>query len=606
MPPLTTFLALALAAAAEQPAPTPAQIDELIQRLNVSWDMAEQVRANEAYKELREAGPAVVPACLRTIDEGNGSARMWAAALVAQTKDPRGLVPLLKLLDDEEPKVRMIVSYHIHVYLKKNPDVAPALGAMLADPEMDVRQQAIKVLGKWKPPGALPSIKKALFAPDVEARADALRMVLSYEKKKADEEIPKILHSDQDGRLRSAALWIWPTVGKGGVERVLEVVAMMNDPDPLVVETSLKQLRNFFKEPPLRGQELGQVVMAVRQNIEAVAKRKEAPVRRQALPLLGHLKREAGLPDLAYALKHDPDAEVRVAAAEGLARSKRVGLKVLGPLLDSLADEAPEVRSTSLKLLGALAKKDAMPPQYRRALAMQLAKQTDAILKDADASVRSSGYVTLAELLQSKVADPLLQAVRAEPDAAARKGAVIGLYVTGRNDTPAILAFLDAIGAPDPDVSAMAAKVARKLLGKGIDDQALHATVLAKLHQFAAHEQHVTRAGALPLLGALAGADALPTLVGAVQSDPHYAVRQAALDGIARTRARVPAVVDAAIVGLKDDYEPVRELAYKLFGYITKRDLPFNHKGDLEKREEEVAEIEKWWAENRAAFGEQK
>ena len=603
---ITTFLALAFAAAAEQPAATPAQIDELIQRLNVSWDMTEQVRANEAYKELREVGPAVVPACLRAIEEGNGSSRMWAAALLAQTKDSRGLAPLLKLLNDEEPKVRMIVSYHIHVYLKKNPDVAPALGAMLADPEMDVRQQAMKVLGKSKPPAALPSIKKALFAPDVEARADALRMVFSYEKKRADEELPKIVHSDQDGHIRSAALWIWPTVGKGGVERVLEVVAMMNDPDPLVVATSLKQLRNFFKEPPLRGQELGQVVMAVRKSIGAVAKRKEAAVRREALPLLGHLKREAGLPDLAYALKHDPDAEVRVAAAEGLARAKRVGLKVLGPLLDSLADEAPEVRSTSLKLLGALAKKDAMPPQYRRALAMQLGNQAEAILKDGDASVRGSGYVALAELLKSKVADPLLQAVQTEPDAAARKGAAIGLYVTGRNDTPAILAFVNAIGDPDPDVSTMAAKVARKLIGKGTDDEALHATVVTKLHKFATHEQHVTRAGALPLLGALEGRDALDTLVAAVRDDPNYAVRQAALDGIARTRVRVPAVVDAAIVGLKDDYEPVRELAYKLFGYITKQALPFNHKGQPEKREEEVAEIEKWWAENRAGFAEQK
>jgi len=602
----SSFLALTLAAAAEQPAATPAQIDELIQRLNVSWDMAEQVRANEAYKELREAGPAAIPAGLRAIEEGNGSARMWAAALVAQTKDPRGLAPLLKLLDDEEPKVRMIVSYHIHVYLKKNPEVAPALGAMLADPETDVRQQAIKVLGKSKPPGALPSIKKALFAPDVEARADALRMVLSYEKKRTDEEIPKIVHSDQDGHVRSAALWIWPTVGKGGVERVLEIVAMMSDPDPLVVETSLKQLRNFFKEPPLRGQELGQVVLAVRRNIEAAAKRKEAPVRREALPLLGHLKREAGLPDLAYALKHDPDPGVRVAAAEGVARSKRVGLKVLGPLFDALADPAPEVRATSLKLLGALAKKDAMPPQYRRALAMQMAKQADGILKDDDASVRAAGYVTLAELLTSQVADPLLKAVQTEPDGAARKGAVIGLYVTGRNDPAAILAFVEAIADPDPDVSTMAAKVARKLVGKGLDDTALEATVVTKLHKFAAHEQHVTRAGALPFLGTLEGKEALDTLVAAVRTDPHYTVRQAALDGIARTRARVPVVVDAAIVGLKDDYEPVRELAYKLFGYFTKQDLLFNHKGELGKREEEVAEIEKWWAENRAGFGEQK
>lgn len=603
---LVAFLGFAAFASAQGADPGAPTIDALAQRLNVSWDMAEQVRAREAYKELLKRGPAIVPACVRATEEGNGSARMWAAAALAQTGDPRGLKPLLKLLTDGEQKVRMIASYHIHVYMRKNPEVAPALGAQLADPDPDVREQAMKVLRKSKPPGALPSIKKALLAEDLQARADALRMVLFYEKKRPDQEIPKIVHSDADGRIRSAALWVWPTAGKGGVERVLEIVGMMKDPDPFVAEAALILMQNFFKEPPLKGDDLRRVVTATAQAIGPVAKHKDPRVRRQALPLLGHMKREGALPHLAGALKHDPDAEVRVAAAQGLARSKRVGAKVLGPLVDALEDTAPEVRSTSLKLIGALAKRDAMPPAYRRALAAQLAERTSALLTDGDAGVRAAAYVTLAELLKTKVADPLLAAVKSESDPSARKGAVIGLYVTQRSDSPALEAFVDAIGDADPAVSGMAAKVAKKLMGKGVEDDALRSTLVAKLKALAASENAAVRTAALPVLGALAKADAVEILAAAVRTDPSYTARQAALDGLARTRVRSAAVVDAAIVGLKDDFDPVRELALKLFQYLTRqRDLAFSPKGKPEKRGEDVAAIEKWWAEQRGAFQQQ-
>lgn len=583
--------------AAGQGTPDAARVDGLIRQLNVSWDMAEQVKAQKAYEQLLKLGPAVVPACLRAISEGNGSARMWAAAALAQTRDPRGMEPMLKLLHDPEQKVRMVASYHIHVFIRQNPAVAAALGGQLADPDPDVREQAMKVLRKAKPPAALSSIRKALHSPELEARADALRMVLAYQRKNPATEIPKIVHSGQDGHLRSAATWVWPTVGKADVDLVLGIVALVNDTEPLVAEAALRLLHNFFKEPSLRGDDMGRMVAAAKAAMGQAAKNVAPKVREQAMPLLGHLSREAALPTLAHALRHDPDANVRVAAAQGLVRTRRIGARVLGPLLESLGDPTPEVRATCLRLIGALAKKDEMPPKYRSALAKQLAEQADKILQDPDPTVRAPAYVALAEVLRGRVADALVKAVQSEPDADARKSAVVGLYASQRRDLPALVALVAAMGDADPGVNAMAAKVVRKLLGKGVSDDALRDALKGKLRELACHQDGAIRANALPILGAVVAGAALDVILPAVRGDPEPAGRKAALDALARTRSRAAVGVDAVIAALRDEDTAVREFAYKVFAYLTRQRLPFDPKGKPEAREREVAAIEQWWGQ---------
>lgn len=597
------LLATTLGAAlfAEVPTVDPGQVGRLIQRLNVGWDLDAQVDAKEAYDELRKLGRAAVPACLRAMEEGNASARMWCAAAVAATKDPRAIEPMLKLLRDEHHKVRMIASYHLRVFLE-DARVAPALGAQLADPVQAVREQAMKVLREARPAAALPEVRKALLTDDLGARADALRMVLAYEKKDLPAAIPEIVRGGKNGFVRSAAVAVLPTLTKMDKERALEIVSLAGDPEPLVAEAALGVLRDIFREPPVSGQDLKEVFEAAKVMIDGAAQREHAGVREQAMPLLGHLKREEALPTLVSALKQDPEAKVRAAAARGLPQTKLKDLRVIQPLLDAVKDPAPEVRSSVLKLLAGLDKKDAFSAAELSTITEALFPQIDSLVRDPSPTVRSAAYVSLAQLLKGRSSEALIRAVRSEKDAEARKAAVLGLHLSGSRSAGALCAVIAAIGDPDPEVNDTAARVTRKLLSE--TEGAASPDIVAQLRELVGHPDPAVRVRALPVLGMAAGAEAIESMADAVRADPDATVRKAALEALLRAKIRNAAAVDAVIAALRDESTLVRSFAYRLFRHLTRQDLAFHASGPPGTRERELAVIERWWKENREKFGD--
>ena len=588
----------------EGPPPDPGRIEQLIQRMNVSWDLDAQVDAKAAYDELCKLGRVAVPAFLRAIEQGNGSARMWSAAALASTRDPRAVTPMLGLLKDGHTKVRMVATYHIHVFLPRDPRVAPALGKQMADQATAVRQQAMKVLQKGRPATALPEIRDALRSEDLRVRADALRMVLAYEKKQPHVEIPKLIHDGEGGHVRSAAVAILPTVAKLDPERAREIVGLVSDPEPLLVGAALSVLRDFFKEPSLSGNELRAIFEAASVAIPNAAKRPEPGVRAEALPLLGHLKREGSLTQLVEALRKDASAPVRAAAARGLVQTKLTDMRILAPLLEATRDAEPEVRATALKLLAALNKKGSLSIENLSLVCDDLLSRVDVIAADPDASVRAAAYVALAELLKSKTADVLMRAAQTERDPKARKAAVLALYMTGRQDAPVVAAVVSAIADADTEVNSTAAKIVRKLLSSAPEGSNVGAAAAARLRQLAASRNPVVRARSLPVLGMVEGKDSLELIANAIRTDPDASVRKAALEALIRTRARSVTAVGAAISGLKDETALVRTSAYRVFQYLTRASLRFNPTGEPEARKRALVEIEKWWAEHAAEFGE--
>jgi len=586
---------------AEVPIAGSERVGHLIRRLNVSWDMDAQVDAKEAYDELRKLGRAAVPACLRAMAEGNPSARMWSAAAVAATRDPRAIEPMLKLLRDEHYKVRMIVSYHIRAFLE-DARVAPALGSQLADPVEAVRGQAMKVLREAKPPAALPSVRKALLADDLAARADALRMVFVYEKRNLSVSIPEIVRSGENGFVRSAAVALLPTVAKMDKARALEFVSLARDHEPLVAEAALDVLRDIFKEPPVSGQDLKEVFEAAKAMIDGAVKHGHAGIREHAMPLLGHLKREEALPTLVSVLKQDPDAKVRAAAARGLPQTKLKDLRVLQPLLDALKDPAPEVRSSVLKLLAGLDKKDAISATDRAAIGEALLPQINNLVGDPAPTVRAAAYISLAQLLKGRSSETLTRAVRSEEDAKARKAAVLGLHLSGSRGADALGVVIATMGDSDPEVNDTAARVARKLLSEA--ERAASPDIVAQLRGLVGHTDPTVRARALPVFGTAAGAEALESMAKAVRTDPDATVRKAALEALLRTKVRNAAAVDTVIAALKDETTLVRSFAYRVFRHLTRQELVFHASGPPGTRERELAGIERWWKENRESFGE--
>jgi len=591
------------------------RIDNLVRRLSVSWDMDAQVAASEAYEELLKLGKQTVPACLKVIEGGNASARMWAGAALAQTGDPRAVDPLLKLLADKEERVRRVTTWHIHRFMGKDPRVVVAMGEQMADPSLEVRQQAAKVLNKHKrPPAALPEIRKALKSPLLAVRVDALLLILRYERKQTKKEIPALIDSDADGFIRSAAIGCLTKLGKPDKDTTLLLVRLMGDPGPLVAEAALTVLREAFEEPQFSPQDMKEVVAIIRRGIPAVLDRPEENVRVMAVPLYAHFYREHALKRVEAMLKEDPSPAVRAVAAKSVARLGITSPSIYVPLLECLADPEPEVRQAGLRTLVNLAMSKQTPRQYAMGLKQILAQKSAGILRDKSPDVRALAYSSLGALLKGRMAPVLLKAVQSEPDAAARRGAVTGLFATEVRTEPVLRALIGAIGDPDIDVNTTATGLARsaiKQIDLPDDERArVEATLMADLSALAKHSDPAIRARALPILGAVGKEKALDQLIAAVKQDPDAAARKAALDGLMRTMVIHSRCVEACLDALHDETSGVRKSAFQYVGYVFAKyvspDLKLKFSAGAqtapEARKKQTDEIAAAWKANRAKF----
>jgi len=588
-----------------RPAAELSDAERLILTLDCSWDTTRQFLAQDAYKELKEMGNAAVPICLKAISTGNASARMWAGAVLAEIGGAEHLEALLKLLQDAHPKVRMIVAFHTRRFLDADERVPPALGARLSDPDPDVRKQATAALCKELPPTALPQVRMALDNSDRTIRSEALRMLLRYEKKNATQEMPKIVQSDAKGLVRSAAVVNLPTGGKSAKETFDTVLLLLDDGDALVREAALDVLTALLKKAPFEQEELNEVVRQCREKVPPLAKDQSPEVRVAALPLVAYLRREKALPGLAAMLQSDPSASVRKAVVGTLYRTKIKDRRLVDPLIAALSDQSPEVRAAALRMLGALHKKGELASSAGQTVQTELRARAAALLADESGEVRATAAPMVAGILGDAVADQLLTILKTDDSPAARRNAIVGLLVSKRRTSEVILAVLGALADPDLDVTATAAKTARRLFTK--DDLAEESSpklvaAVEKLEELAKHTDPDVRVRAMPLLGFYGRAKAAATLLAALTGDDDCLARAAAAEGLGRGRLVQQEVMDAIVRGLSDDYAGVREMCAKIFSWATRQKVKFNPKGEEEQRKKEAAEIEAWWNENRGTY----
>jgi HEAT repeat protein len=227
-----------------------------------------------------------------------------------------------------------------------------------------------------------------------------------------------------------------------------------------------------------------------------------------------------------------------------------------------------------------------------------LASQSEAIFNDPAGAVRAAAYVALGELLKLRSSTALIHAIETDKNQQARKGAVMGLFLTGRQDSQAVLAVLMAMGDRNTAVGSTAVKVAKKLLSGAQPSP----SITAQLRKLASDDDAAVRARSLPILGMYAGEAALDVIASTIQSDPDASVRKAAIDGLARSRLRNAGAVDAVVPALGDETAMVRGAAYRAFRNLTRQSLPFQPAADSESRARQVKAIETWWAVNRPGF----
>ena len=119
--------------------------------------LADPIRARRAFWHLVLSGASALASVRRGLDSSNDDVRRWSTKAMDHLVDADGLVVLVRMLDDADPKVRLEACHALACDRCKDngcrPDAAAvlprAIGVMLDDPDAQVRAYAITLVGRW-------------------------------------------------------------------------------------------------------------------------------------------------------------------------------------------------------------------------------------------------------------------------------------------------------------------------------------------------------------------------------------------------------------------------------------------------------------------------
>jgi len=186
--------------------------------------------ALEMLARLPQAGgEAVVHE--RLVDE-NAGVRLAALHAIGRSRTPDALPTALRLLDDDDPRVRAAAADAVVACSDGGIEVADRLCSSLVDPDAGVRVRAAAALVRIaNDPKAIAVLEVAIKAPDVEDRAAALS-ALADVRLRADLVADAL--RDEDPAVRRAAARALPPFGAEAATNPL--LAALADDDPGVRE----------------------------------------------------------------------------------------------------------------------------------------------------------------------------------------------------------------------------------------------------------------------------------------------------------------------------------------------------------------------------------
>lgn len=119
--------------------------------------LADPIRAQRAFWHLVLSGANALQSVQRGLDSSNDDVRRWSTKAMDHLVDADGLVTLVRMLDDIDPRVRLEACHALACDRCKDngcrPDAAAvlprAIAVMLDDPDAQVRAYAIDLVGRW-------------------------------------------------------------------------------------------------------------------------------------------------------------------------------------------------------------------------------------------------------------------------------------------------------------------------------------------------------------------------------------------------------------------------------------------------------------------------
>ena len=302
----------------------PAVIPLLIDELRVVDDKSTP-RAAEA---LIRFGPLATPKLIETLaGKEHGTARLWAARILAATRDPAAVEALLDALRDRHDLVR-VASADALGNIGDPRALAPLMQAALRDPAPVVRSQAAMASAQLSAADAGNVLVSALRDPDYATR---LRALEAFESMQLADLAPleTALGDDNAEVQRRAALALERS---GYLERLVEQLASFERSVRVAAYAKLLQLGRAGLTDSITGR-LRHERMEVRVSIARAC---------------AELRAERAGPDLIAALE-DPAWPVRAAACEAIEQLQTKG--AARALLGLLADPEESVREAAASAL---------------------------------------------------------------------------------------------------------------------------------------------------------------------------------------------------------------------------------------------------------------
>lgn len=325
---------------------------------------AEELQFFIATGQLRRVGrfgTAAIGPLSTVLKEGPYEQRVAAATTLAEIADPAVIKPLLGALKDSDALVRTAA---VNALTRVgDPEAVSAVTAALKDQERNVRVAATACLGQLGDPQSVEPLMAMLKDAEWEVRATALEALGRLGDPRAFQSVAARLDDgDEEVRLHAAE-----ACAQVGDESVVEkLVLTMLDEHSGVRQAAARALN---KLDPLWDR--SERVQCLLPNLQAATRHKDASVQYAAATLLRRVTGGAPIqsPDTARRtearrepqqvlriltdLLRDPDALVRLAAAEALGRKPAPG--AAEALQGALADADAWVQGAARKSLHALA-----------------------------------------------------------------------------------------------------------------------------------------------------------------------------------------------------------------------------------------------------------
>lgn len=518
-----------------------------------AWQFAEPELRWQATFLLGHAGPEAVPllqAALNDPDDETRTQALWALGIMGPDAHA-AFATVRDRLKDNSAAVRGTAIFAVRRIAAKPEEAVPALVALLADGDPEVRETASRTVARFGKP-AVGDVRKQLQHDALDVRRLAVT-TLGRIGPEAEDAVPDLvaLLRDTQGGLQDEATDALASIGAPAIAALGQALKQRDDP-------ALRKLAILA---------LARVGKPAVPLLAGVLSDPDASVRLQAVTALGRIGPDA-VEAVILAFKDD-DAEVRQEAARVLGSMDKNDKGVVPALIKAMRDPAPAVRGQASMALQAL-RPDAQavlaeltPLLDDRNLDVRLAgirflgefgplavSRLAVLLKDPEPAIWREASSTLEKVsAPEKVLFPALVPLLTDENATTRQNAVNILWRCG---APAVPHLLRALKDPAPTVRLAAVRS----LDKGTADTKV---IFPALVQALGDEHPAVRGSAASTLGRF-GTPALPHLAEALK-DRDFGVRQYAVLALPGLQSAPKEVLPLLEQARKDEVARVRQSA---------------------------------------------